>query len=552
MKKNRNSVAVMMRLIRLVRPMLVYMVLAITLGVLGFIAATAIPLMGGFGMLKLMAAEFAEMTGLFIAAVVCAVLRGVLRYGEQLCNHYIAFMLLARIRSHVFDALRRLSPAKLEGRDKGNLISILTADIELLEVFYAHTISPVLIAAIMTALTAAFIGSFHVGLGVMALGAHITVGVALPLYTAKRTRAQGEAIRAQLGALNTQVLESLRGMRESIQYADSENRLSEMMRQSDELARQNEKLRIGAGKNAALTNTAISLFSALMLMAGIGLYQSGALPFAAVLMAVIALMSSFGPTAALSNLGAGLQQTIASGNRVLALLEEEPVIEEVAGNAKTVFDGADCVGVTFAYEGEDVLSDISVEIPKGSVVGITGRSGSGKSTLLKLFMRFWDVDSGRVRISGRDIRQVNTADLREMEGLVTQETSLFHDSIENNIKIGKAGATRDEVVAAAKKAAIHDFIQGLPKGYDTDVGEMGERLSGGERQRIGLARAFLHDAPLILLDEPTSNLDSLNEAVILKALERERGDKTVVLVSHRKSTMTLAQTVYSVERGRIS
>ncbi|MGI5900267.1 MAG: thiol reductant ABC exporter subunit CydC [Christensenellales bacterium] len=552
MKKNRSGFAVMMRLVGLVRPMTGYMLLAISLGVGGFAAAISISIIGGYGLVKVLSADYAALTYLFAAAIACAVLRGVLRYGEQLCNHYIAFKLLALIRSHVFDALRRLAPAKLEGREKGNLISILTSDIELLEVFYAHTISPVFIAVIMTALMTAFIGSFHFVFALIALAAYFTVGVLLPLHTAKKTKAQGQAIREQLGELNTHVLESLRGMRESIQYDDSGNRLDEMMRQGSALSRESEKVKINAGKNMALTNTVISSFLLLMLLAGVLLNQGGAIPFSSVLISIIALMSSFGPTAALSNLGAGLQQTIASGNRVIDLLEEEPVIEKVAGNPETSFTGADCADVNFAYGDDDVLSDISVDIPRGTVVGITGKSGSGKSTLLKLLMRFWDADSGLVRISGRDIRQVNTSDLRDMQSLMTQETSLFHGSIESNIKVGRPDATGDEVIAAAKKAAIHGFIETLPNGYATNVGELGDRLSGGERQRIGLARAFLHDADLMLLDEPTSNLDSLNEAVILKALEQERGNKTVVLVSHRRSTMRLAQRVYSVDKGRIS
>lgn len=542
----------MLRLMGLVRPLIPFMILAVVLGVLGFLAATLIPLLGGYGIAGIAGGREDLPRALFVAAGICAVSRGALRYGEQLCNHYVAFKLLALIRGQVFDALRRLAPAKLEGRDRGNLISIITSDIELLEVFYAHTISPVFIAAVMTLIMTVFIGGYHFSLGLIALAAYITVGAILPLGAARRTKARAEAIRSQLGDLNSYVLESLRGMDAGIQYAAGPDRLAEMNRRSEALSAGNQAVKVSAGRNTARTNTAISLFSLLMLGTVVFLRKNGIITIEGAVNPLIALMSSFGPTAALSNLGAGLQQTIASGNRVLRLMEEEPMVREIRGEAEIAFDGADCRGVTFAYGGEPVLRDISADIPRGSVVGITGKSGSGKSTLLKLFMRFWDPDSGSIRISGRALRQVNTENLRDMESLVTQETSLFHDSIENNIRIGRPGATREEVVAAAKKAAIHDFIQGLPAGYDTSVGELGDRLSGGERQRIGLARAFLHDAPLLLLDEPTSNLDSLNEAVILKALEQERGDKTVVLVSHRRSTMGLAETVYSVEDGRVS
>jgi ATP-binding cassette subfamily C protein len=271
---------------------------------------------------------------------------------------------------------------------------------------------------------------------------------------------------------------------------------------------------------------------------------------------------------ALANLGSTLQNTFAAGNRVLDILDEEPVVEEIAGKENIVFTGASAEHVTFSYDTVDswsrqdekiqkngtetILSDISVEIPNHKIVGITGRSGSGKSTLLKLFMRFWKVQEGNVAISGTSVEQINTENLRDMESFMTQETYLFHDSIRNNLKIAKLDATDEEMMTACKKASVHDFIMSLPNGYDTQVGELGDTLSGGERQRLGLARAFLHDAPFLLLDEPTSNLDSLNEAVILKSLKEEQNGKTIVLVSHRPSTMCIADTVYSVEHGRVS
>lgn len=544
---------VIFRLLGLVRPLLPVMVAAVLMGVLGFACATAIPVLGALGIGGFLELSLPFSAGIFfLIAAFCAVSRGILRYTEQMCNHYIAFKLLALIREKVFAALRRLCPAKLDGHDKGNLISLITGDIELLEVFYAHTISPVAIAAVMTVISSVFIGFCHPLLGLLALCGYLVVGVALPLRAAQKSRGQSERLRENLGQMNSYVLDSLRGLSESIQYGDTDARLAAMERRSDELAGEEEAIKMAAAGNTAFTGTVISLFTALMLAAGLLLCQGGFCGPAAVLVSTIAMASSFGPVVALSNLGTGLGQTMACARRVLAILDEAPVVEEVAGREEIAFTGAACEQVGFAYAEEPVLENVSLEIPPNTVVGLVGKSGSGKSTLLKLLMRFWDAGSGRVSLSGRAIDEINTANLREMESYVTQDTWLFHDTIENNVRVAKPDATREEVEAACRKAAIHDYIASLPAGYDTELSELGDNLSGGERQRIGLARAFLHGAPLLLLDEPTSSLDSLNEAVILRSLERERQQRTVVLVSHRASTMKVAHKVYSVERGRVS
>ena len=430
------------------------------------------------------------------------------------------------------------------GLDRGDLISVITSDIELLKFFYAHTISPAAIAALFTLIMCLFIGHYHALLGLLALAAYVCVGVAIPLITSRRSGDTGMRFRTESGALSAFVLDSLRGLNETIQYDQGAERRAEMDARTDALSKEEAKLKRLTGQNMGITNTAILLFDLAMLVSSAALVQRGELTFDGALIAVLALFSSFGPTVALANLGATLQNTFAAGNRVLDILDEEPVVDEVTGQKEVEFTGAEAEHVTFSYGGEHILSDVSVRFPERSVVGIVGRSGSGKSTLLKLLMRFWDVRKGRVRLSGTDVSSINTGNLREMESFVTQETHLFHDSIKNNLRIAKLDATDDEIVAACKKAAVHDFIMTLPQGYDT--------LSGGERQRLGLARAFLHDAPLTLLDEPTSNLDSLNEAVILKSLHEQCAGKTVVLVSHRASTMRIADTVYSVEHGRMS
>ena len=544
----RSGFQIMARLIGLVKPLTGYMVLAITMGLIGHLCAAFITVFGGYAILHVLHPEWSMRLGvLFGAVLIFALVRGFLRYAEQACNHFIAFKLLALIRDKVFGALRRLCPAKLEGKDKGNLISIITSDIELLEVFYAHTISPIAIAFLFCVIMVCFIGSYHVALGILALAAYFTVGVIIPIVTSKLSGDDGIRFRTKSGELSSFVLDSLRGLSETLQYGQGEKRMEDMNARTDNLSRDEERMKRTAGRNTAVTNTVILIFDLAMLFLSAELVG-----FEGCLIATLALMSSFGPVVALAALGSTLQNTFAAGNRVLDILDESPVVEEITGREAVQFHGAAAENVTFAYGEETILDNFSVTIPENQIIGINGRSGSGKSTLLKLFMRFWQVRQGNVKVSGKNVDAINTSNLRDMESFVTQETHLFHDSIRNNLRIAKLDATDDEIIAACKKASVHEFIMSLPKGYDTEVGELGGTLSGGERQRLGLARAFLHDAPFMLLDEPTSNLDSLNEAVILKSLHEECADKTVVLVSHRKSTMGIADTVYSVEHGRMS
>ena len=544
----RNGFGVMTRLAGLVKPLTGYMILAITMGLIGHLCAAFITIFGGFAVLNVLGLDTSpSLTVLFLCLIVFALLRGILRYAEQACNHFIAFKLLALIRDRVFGALRRLCPAKLDGRDKGDLISVITSDIELLEVFYAHTISPACIALGFCGMMTIWIGFFHIALGFLALAAYMVVGIIIPIVTAKRSGDTGLKFRNRSGALSAFVLDSLRGLSETLQYGQGAKRMADMNAQTDELSRAEESMKRTAGSNTAVTNTVILIFDLAMLF--MSAYLCG---FEGCLIATLSLMSSFGPVVALAALGSTLQNTFAAGNRVLDILDESPVTEDICGRTDVEFHGAAAENVTFAYSEEVILKDLSVTIPQNKIIGIAGRSGSGKSTLLKLFMRFWPVQQGQVTVSGRSVDDINTANLRNMESFVTQETHLFHDSIRSNLRIAKLDATDDEIIAACKKASVHDFIMRLPKGYDTQVGELGDTLSGGERQRLGLARAFLHDAPFLLLDEPTSNLDSLNEAVILRSLHAERSGKTVILVSHRKSTMGIADTVYSVEHGRMS
>lgn len=551
--KKRSNLEIMAKLIGMVRPLLGYMLLAITLGLIGHLLASFITIFAGYAALKVWGFSIAHSFAFFfVCMVVFAIARGFARYTEQSCNHYIAFKLLALIRAKVFAVLRRLCPAKLEGRDKGDLISVITSDIELLEVFYAHTISPIAIATIYSVILSLFIGHIHWGLGLLALAAYVTVGVIVPVIASKTSGNLGLEFRNQSGSLSAFVLDSLRGLPETMQYGNGKKRMQQMNERTDRMNDCQEKMKRVTGLNMAVTNTAILVFDFLMLLSASYLYKEGIIAFDGIVIATLALMSSFGPVVALANLGTTLQNTFASGNRVLDILEEEPQVAEITGADQTTYGQVTIEDVTFAYEKETILDGVSLDVPKQGILGIVGKSGSGKSTLLKLLMRFWDVDSGKLAIADREIGKINTEDLRRMQGYMIQETHLFCDSIAENIRIAKLDATREEIEEACKKASIHDFILSLPQGYDTPVGELGDTLSGGERQRIGLARAFLHDAPMMLLDEPTSNLDSLNESVILRSLCEERGDKLILLVSHRDSTMRIADQVYQMKEGRVS
>ena len=569
-KRARSGVKVMAGLIGMIKPLLPFMFAAILMGCAGNLMATFITILGGFGVRQVLGLyQGMTLSHIFISIAVFAVLRGILRYAEQASNHYIAFKLLAQIRHKVFAALRRLCPAKLDGSEKGNLISIITSDIELLEVFYAHTISPIAIAILTSGFMVWFIGRIHPAAGALAAVFYLTVGAVIPIIN-------GRIYRDSFGKLNTVVLDNLYGLDEILQYGQQEKRLREMNSQTEQLEQKNQKLKMAENTQCIVTDGVI-LIAGVLMAAVCGYFaEQGTVSADQAMVAVIAMISSFGPTAALSALSNNLQHTLASGNRVLDILEEEPLVEDVLGGSTVCEGDISCEHVSFAYESAltkegqkgaqaEFTKEDKVEIqaeykksPNGvlenfdhvfaehKIHGILGKSGCGKSTLLKLLMRFYEISEGDIRYGKTNVGEISTAALRSSISYVTQETFLFEDTIENNIKVAKEDASREEVVAAAKKAALHEFILSLPDGYDTKLAELGDSVSGGERQRIGIARAFLHDGDMIFLDEPTSNIDSLNEGIILRSLDREKENKTILLVSHRKSTMAIADDVVAM------
>lgn len=550
----KNGFVVMGHLLKLVTPLAHIMAFTITMGTLGFLAAIFIMVLGAMGLVNLLNFDtHLSFSGILTALIVLAVARGALRYLEQMSGHYIAFKLLALLRDKVFSSLRRLAFVKLQDKQAGQLVSLVTNDIELLEVFYAHTIAPIMIAFFTSAILLLVFGHLSGWFVVVALAAYLTVGVILPIITTKLAREDGRRYRELVGEMNDFFLDSVRGMKEIQLFGYAKQRLDEIQQRSQKIDTAFERIKDQEAKVRVYTEVAVSVFNIIMLFTGLILFSLDKIDFSAFLIGVILLMSSYGPVIALSNLSSNLLQTLASGERVLSLLAEEPELKDVesAVDLKEV-SRIDVENVSFAYGEEQILSDVCLSVKKGEILGIHGRSGSGKSTLLKLLMRFYDPKSGSIKINGESLPNINTCSLRNNMAYITQQTYIFNETIEENIRLAHRDETLEEIMEAAKKASIHDFILSLPEGYQTKMTELGGNLSDGEKQRIGIARAFLHNAPIILLDEPTSNLDSLNEAMILKSLLNVKAEKLIILVSHRQSTMAICDQVIGIENGRMS
>ena len=550
----KNGFVVMGHLLKLVTPLAHIMAFTITMGTLGFLAAIFIMVLGAMGLVNLLNFDtHLSFSGILTALIVLAVARGALRYLEQMSGHYIAFKLLALLRDKVFSSLRRLAFVKLQDKQAGQLVSLVTNDIELLEVFYAHTIAPIMIAFFTSAILLLVFGHLSGWFVIVALAAYLTVGVILPIITTKLAREDGRRYRELVGEMNDFFLDSVRGMKEIQLFGYAQQRLAEIQQRSQKIDTAFERIKDQEAKVRVYTEVAVSAFNIIMLFTGLILFSLDKIDFSAFLIGVILLMSSYGPVIALSNLSSNLLQTLASGERVLSLLAEEPELKDVesAVDLKEV-SRIDVENVSFVYGEEQILSDVSLSVKKGEILGIHGRSGSGKSTLLKLLMRFYDPKSGSIKINGETLPNINTRSLRDNMAYITQQTYIFNETIEENIRLARRDATLEEIMEAAKKVSIHDFILSLPEGYQTKMTELGGNLSDGEKQRIGIARAFLHNAPIILLDEPTSNLDSLNEAMILKSLLNVKAEKLIILVSHRQSTMAICDQVIGIENGRMS
>ena len=556
-KKNlrRSGASIMASLILLLGSLAYIMLLAVLNGSLGFICAMGVPLCGAVGVAKAIGEPIAlSYTAIISLAVGCGVLRGLLRYLEQYGNHYIAFRLLAVLRDKIFAALRILCPAKLEGKQKGSIIAMITSDIETLEVFYAHTISPICIAVVVSLVVFIFVGmvsSWYLAL--IALAGYAAVGVIVPIISSGRLKASGVRYRGEFASFNAYFMDSIKGIRDIVLNNAGEQRKTEVNRRSDILLKETKTMKHDITRSAAVTELTVSLFILAALTVGIMLVNAGQLTVGRMIIGVVAVFGSFGPVIAISALPGNLTQTFASGDRVLDLLAEEPAVTPVENGKSFDYEDLAVSDLDFSYDGQtQILNDICMSVKKGEIIGIVGESGCGKSTFLKLLLRFWQKNSGKIAYNGTDIEEINTDSLLKNVTMVSQVTYLFDETIADNLRIAKPDATREEMEDACRMASVHDFIMTLPDGYNTRVGALGDNLSAGEKQRLGLARAFLRGSDLILLDEPTSNVDSINEGIILKALRQQKNRKGIILVSHRESTMAVADRIYRVENGRMS
>lgn len=550
----RSGIKIMSSLILLLGSLSYIMILAVINGSAGFICAMGVTLMGAVGAAKAIGGPIALSYGAIAAAAVgCGALRGLLRYFEQYSNHYIAFRLLAVLRDRIFSALRVLCPAKLETKQKGAIITMITSDIETLEVFYAHTVSPVCIAVIVSLCVTVFVWRIsHPLLALAALCGYVTVGVLLPILSSGRLKASGVRYRAGFSSFSAFFLDSIKGVKEIVLYGAGEEREKEVDRRSDQLLEETKRMKRDTSAAAAATELCVSLFIILSLAAGIYLVARGALTPGRMLIGVTAIFGSFGPVIAISALPGNLTQTLASGDRVLDLLAEQPAVTPVKNGRRFDFDRLDVRNLDFSYDGDArILSDICMHARRGEIIGIIGRSGCGKSTLLKLLLRFWRKSGGEIAYNDTDIEEIDSESLLDNVTLVSQTTYLFDETIEDNLLMARPGASRAELEEACRMASVHDLIMSLPDGYKTRVGALGSGLSAGEKQRIGIARAFLRGSGLILLDEPTSNVDSINEGIILKALRDQKEKKAIILVSHRESTMAIADRIYRIEEGHM-
>lgn len=553
-KLRRSGVKIMASLILLLGSLAYIMILAVINGSLGFICAMGVTISGAVGVAKALGENVVLSYGWIIGlAVGCGLLRGILRYFEQYSNHFIAFKLLAVLRDKIFGTLRTLCPAKLESKQKGSIIAMITSDIETLEVFYAHTISPICIAVLVSSAAVLFVGfvsSWYLAL--VALLAYLMIGVVIPIISSDRLKESGVKYREEFASFNAYFLDSIKGIKDIVLNNAGLEREKEVNRRSELLLKETKKMKRNTSRAMAITELTVTLYIIATLIVGIILVHFNLLSLGRMIIGIVAVFSSFGPVISISALPGNLTQTFASGDRILNLFAEKPAVTEVKNGENFDYKNLNVSDLSFSYDGQTlVLQNIKMHAEQGEIIGIIGESGCGKSTFLKLLLRFWQKESGVIEYNGVDIDCITSDNLLDNVTMVSQTTYLFDETIEDNLKIAKPNATQEELEAACQMASCHDFIMSLPDGYKTQVGVLGDNLSAGEKQRIGLARAFLKGSELILLDEPTSNVDSINEGIILKALKEQKNKKSIILVSHRESTMAIADRIYRANSGKM-
>lgn len=558
-QKRRNGFTIMAKLIVLVGSLAYIMLLAVVNGLLGYLAALGTTLFGAMGVVQIIdSSTFGSQVSVWLfvgLAVGSGVLRGILRYFEQYSNHNIAFKLLALLRDKIFNKLRKLAPAKIDNKNKGNLVAMITSDVEILEVFYAHTVSPVFIAITVSLTIFLFVGLFiNWYLAAVAICAYVVIGIVFPPIASKAMASSGVNYKKKFASFSSYFLDSIRGAKEIVVHNAVEDRKKNVDEQSEGLLSSLKIMKRATARITGSTELLVTIFLIITTIVGIVLAKNGtSMTPGKMIIGIVAIFGSFGPVIAIAALPSSLTLTFAAGDRLLNLLAEKPIVEDVTNKQDIEYRDVKVENVTFGYEENvEVLKDISMHAGKGEIVGIVGASGCGKSTLLKLLLRFYPFNKGDISYNDISINDINTQSLLSNVTMISQTTYLFDESIKENLRIAKADATEEEMKEACKVASIDDFISDLPQGYDTQVASAGNNLSAGEKQRVGLARAFLRGSELILLDEPTSNLDSINEGIILKSLLSMKGKRSIILVSHRKSTMAIADRIYKIENGNIS
>lgn len=536
-------------LLNLVKPLSLQMIFAVSFGLLGHVFATLIPGLGAYYFGKIYIGEIINLKTVLIILITLAILRSIFKYTEQLFNHYVAFKTLAIIRDLVFKSLRRLCPAKMDTKNKGQLISIITADIELLEVFYAHTISPVLIAFFHTLVFFIILYKIHWKYALCLLVFHIVLGIIIPTLTQKIGERLGDNQRINLSNLNLSILESLKGIKEVINFSMQHERMKEVDSLTRDLNRSSKKLSNNMGNNFATSSTIILIANIVFILVGARLYMAGEVNFLNLIFPIAIFISSFGPTSALASLGNNLVLTFACGKRVMSLLREAPAVDEVTNKNEVIYEQIDLTDVEFSYDDTELIKDFNLSAKLNQVVGLEGKSGCGKSTVLKLIMRFFDPKEGKISLNKINLKDINSRNLRNNISYVAQESHLFKGTIRENLLVANESATENDLIEATKKANIYDFIMSLDHGLDTKIVKEKALLSTGQIQRLALARMFLRDSKLYILDEPTANIDAYNEGIILKSLYEEKDDKTIFISSHRKSTLRICDEVINMQRS---
>lgn len=549
MKNLRERKELLIDLLNLVKPLSLQMIFAVSFGLLGHVFATLIPGLGAYYFGRIYIGEIINLKTVLFILITLAILRSLFKYTEQLFNHYVAFKTLAIIRDLVFKSLRRLCPAKMDTKNKGQLISIITADIELLEVFYAHTISPVLIAFFHTLIFFIILYKIHWKYALCLLVFHIVLGIIIPTLTQKIGERLGDNQRRNLSNLNLSILESLKGIKEVVNFSVQDERMKEVDSLTRDLNRSSKKLSNNMGNNFATSSTIILIANIVFILVGARLYMAGEVNFLNLIFPIAIFISSFGPTSALASLGNNLVLTFACGKRVMSLLREVPAVDEVTNKNEVSYEKIDLTDVEFSYDDTELIKDFNLSSRLNQVVGLEGKSGCGKSTVLKLIMRFFDPKEGKISLNEINLKDINSRNLRNNISYVAQESHLFKGTIRENLLVANESATEIDLIEATKKANIYDFIMSLDHGFDTEIVKDKALLSTGQIQRLALARMFLRDSKLYILDEPTANIDAYNEGIILKSLYEEKDDKTIFVSSHRKSTLRICDEVINMQRS---